>query len=390
MTNLLVKLFVKNPDDVKNAKTRENYGILSGIVGIVCNIILAVSKLIVGTVSGSISITADAVNNLSDAGSSVVTVFGFKAAGKPADDEHPFGHGRLEYICALVVSFLVLLMGFELIKSSIDKIINPSALSFSWPAIVVLLISICVKLWLAFFNRNLGRRIKSPAMEAVVADSLSDTAATAVSMISLIFAAFTDIPLDGYMGIIVALFIFASGIGILKDTVGPLLGESPSPELVKSFEERILSYDGVVGVHDIMIHNYGPNRSFASAHAEVPADNDIMHSHDTIDLIERDIYSEFGIFTVIHLDPIITDDERISELKEIVTEVVKGIDERLSIHDFRVVEGPTHTNIVFDLVKPHKFQMKDFDIKKLIEKKVKEIDENYFTVITFEYSYINA
>lgn len=390
MTNLLVKLFIKNPDDVKNAKTRENYGILSGIVGIICNILLAVSKLIVGTVSSSISITADAVNNLSDAGSSVVTVFGFKAAGKPADDEHPFGHGRLEYICALVVSFLVLLMGFELIKSSVEKILNPVSLKFSWPAIIVLLISICVKLWLAFFNRNLGRRIKSPAMEAVVADSLSDTAATAVSMISLIFAAFTDIPLDGYMGIIVALFIFASGIGILKDTVGPLLGESPSPELVKSFEERILSYDGVVGVHDIMIHNYGPNRSFASAHAEVSADEDIMKSHDTIDLIERDIYREFGIFTVIHLDPIITDDERISELKERVTGVVKAIDERLSIHDFRVVEGPTHTNIVFDLVKPHKFQMKDFEIKKLIERKVKEIDENYFTVITFEYSYINA
>lgn len=387
MTKMLVKMFIKDPDNVKDAKVREKYGILGGAVGIVCNIILAISKFLVGTFTNSISITADAVNNLSDAGSSIVTVFGFKAASKPADDEHPFGHGRLEYICALIVSFLVLMMGYELIRSSIDKIINPAPLKFSWPAVAVLILSICVKLWMAFFNKSLGKRINSPAMTAVVADSLSDTAATSVSMISLICAAFTDIPLDGYMGIIVALFIFASGIGILKDTVGPLLGESPSPELVKDFQNKIMSYDGVVGVHDIIIHNYGPNRTFASAHAEVPADADIMKSHDTIDLIERDIYREFGIFTVIHLDPIVTDDENVLKLKEEVTEIVKGIDDRFSIHDFRVVTGPTHTNIVFDLVKPHKFQMKDTQLKNLIEEQVKKLDERYFIVITFEYSY---
>lgn len=387
MTKLLIKLFVKDAENVKNVKVRENYGILAGAVGIFCNVILALSKFLIGTFTNSISITADAANNLSDAGSSVVTVFGFKAASKPADDEHPFGHGRLEYICALVVSFLVLMMGYELIKSSIDKIMNPVPLKFSWPAIAVLILSICVKLWMAFFNKSVGKRINSPAMTAVVADSLSDTAATSVSMISLICAAFTDIPLDGYMGIIVAMFIFASGIGILKDTIGPLLGESPSPELVKEFQDKILSYDGVVGVHDIMIHNYGPNRIFASAHAEIPADADIMQSHDTIDLIERDIYKEFGIFTVIHLDPIVTDDEKVLELKKSVTEIVKNIDDRLSIHDFRVVFGPTHTNIVFDLVKPHKFQMKDSQLKNLIESEVKKIDERNFIVITFEYSY---
>lgn len=387
MGNLLIKFFVKNSDDVQNPKVRENYGVLSGIVGIVCNIILTAVKFFAGSISGSISITADAVNNLSDAGSSMVTVFGFKAAGKPADDEHPFGHGRLEYICALAVSFIVLLMGFELVKSSIGKIISPQPVKFSFVTVAVLLASIGVKLWMAFFNRKIGRRINSPAMTAVVADSLSDTAATAVSMTAVIGSLFTDAPVDGYMGVIVAMFIFASGIGILKDTIGPLLGESPSHEVVSGIADTILSYDGIVGVHDIVVHNYGPNRMFASAHAEVPANVDVMKSHDTVDLIERDILEKMGIFTVIHMDPIITDDERINALKQQVGQALNRIDSRLTFHDFRVVDGPTHTNIIFDIVKPHNFEMKDSALKNAVDGRVKAIDPSFFTVITVEYAY---
>ncbi|MFR9110316.1 MAG: cation diffusion facilitator family transporter [Acutalibacteraceae bacterium] len=358
MTKLLIKLFIKDADNTANAAVRSRYGVLSGAVGIACNLLLTIAKFLIGSLTNSIAITADAVNNLSDAGSSAVTLFSFKAANRPADDEHPFGHGRIEYIAALGVAFLILMMGFELVRSSIDKIMHPEALSFSVPALIVLLLSIGVKIWMALFNHQLGKRIDSPAVGAVVMDSVSDTAATTVSMLALILSKITSLPLDGYMGIIVALFIFYTGIQIVRDTVGNLLGQAPDPKLVKALETEILSFEGVVGVHDLIVHDYGPNRIFASAHAEVPSNADIMKSHDTIDLIEREIKKKFHMDMVIHMDPIVVEDEQVNRLRLQLSEIARSIDPRFTIHDFRMVEGPTHTNLIFDLVIPHNCKMK--------------------------------
>ena len=389
MTKLLIKLFIKDADNTENSTVRARYGILSGAVGIACNLLLTVAKFLIGTLTNSIAITADAVNNLSDAGSSAVTLFSFKAANRPADDEHPFGHGRLEYIAALGVAFLILMMGFELVRSSIDKILHPKALAFSVPALIVLILSIGVKIWMALFNRSLGKRIDSPAVGAVVMDSVSDTAATTVSMIALILSKFTSLPLDGYMGIVVALFIFYTGIQIVRDTVGSLLGQAPDPKLVKELESEILSFDGVVGVHDLIVHNYGPNRIFASAHAEVPSNEDIMKSHDTIDLIEREIKKKFHIDMVIHMDPIVVDDEHINRLRMQIVEIIRGVDPCFTIHDFRMVEGPTHTNLIFDLVVPHNCKMKKSDIYQRVNALINELGQQYYPVITIEHSFVN-
>lgn len=388
MTKLLIKLFVKDSENTKDLNVRGRYGILSGIVGIVCNIILAVSKFIIGTFTGSIAITADSVNNLSDAGTSAVTLLSFKLANRPADDEHPFGHGRFEYISALAASFLILIMGIELIRSSVDRIINPARVEFSYAAVVVLLMSIGVKIWLGTFNRHIGKKIDSPAMSAAMTDSFSDTLATTVSMIALILSKFTQIPLDGYMGIIVAMFIIAAGTGIFKDTMDTLLGSAPDPTLVESIEKEILSYEGILGVHDLIIHNYGPSRMFASAHAEVPSDADIMETHDTVDRIERDIKKKFDLEIVIHMDPIVVNDKKVNDTREKINAIVKDIDSEFSMHDFRMVEGPTHTNLIFDLVVPHKCQLTRKEIFSMVNEQVKKLDENYFTVITVEHDFV--
>lgn len=388
MTNLLIKLFIKDYENPDDPKTREKYGVLSGIVGIVLNVLLAAAKFSAGILSNSISITADAVNNFSDAGSSAVTLAGFKAAGKPADKEHPFGHGRMEYIAALIVSFIVLLFGLELIKSSIDKIIHPVPSVFSYTTLTVLLISIAAKLWLAFFNRTIGKRIHSLANKAVVLDSLSDIAATTVTIIALVCSMYTTLPVDGYMGVVVALFILYTGFGIIKDTIGPLLGETPDPAVVQEIEKEILSYEGVVGVHDLVIHCYGPGRLFASAHAEVPADVDVMKSHDTIDLIERSLLDKYGVLASIHMDPIVTNDAHIARLREEVCGIVTGMDHALSIHDFRVVEGPTHTNLIFDLVTPYEYPLKAAELAEAVDCAVKQLNPAYYTVITVENSFI--
>ena len=388
MTKLLIKLFIKDAGNTENPAVRVRYGVLSGAVGIACNLLLTIAKFLIGSLTNSIAITADAVNNLSDAGSSAVTLFSFKAANRPADDEHPFGHGRIEYIAALGVAFLILMMGFELVRSSIDKIMHPEALAFSVPALIVLLLSIGVKIWMAIFNHQLGKRIDSPAVGAVVMDSVSDTAATTVSMLALILSKFTALPLDGYMGIVVALFIFYTGIQIVRDTVGSLLGQAPDPKLVKELESEILSFDGVVGVHDLIVHNYGPNRIFASAHAEVPSNEDIMKSHDTIDLIEREIKKKFHIDMVIHMDPIVVDDEQINRLRLQLSEIAREIDPRFTIHDFRMVEGPTHTNLIFDLVIPHNCKMKKSEIYRRGNELVSELGPEYYTVITVENSFV--
>lgn len=389
MTKLLIRLFIKDAENVANPRVRAAYGILSGAVGIVCNLLLTVAKFLIGTVTNSIAITADAVNNLSDAGSSAVTLFSFKAANRPADDEHPFGHGRIEYISALGVAFLILMMGLELVRSSIDKIMHPEALTFSVPALIVLLVSIGVKIWMALFNRGLGKRIDSPAVGAVVMDSVSDTAATSVSMLALILSKFTALPLDGYLGIIVALFIFYTGIQIVRDTVGSLLGQAPDPKLVKMLETEILSFDGVVGVHDLIVHDYGPNRIFASAHAEVPSNENVMKSHDTIDLIEREIKKKYHLDMVIHMDPIVVDDEHVNRLRLQISEIVRAVDPRFTIHDFRMVEGPTHTNLIFDLVVPHNCEMKKGDIYRRVNALVSELSPRYYTVITVEHSFVS-
>ncbi|MEG2080363.1 MAG: cation diffusion facilitator family transporter, partial [Oscillospiraceae bacterium] len=366
MTKLLIRLFIKDYNNVKDHAIRAKYGKLSGAVGIILNLILTFAKFFVGTLSGSISITADAINNLSDAGSSIITLLGFKMSEKPADDDHPYGHGRIEYVSSLIVAFLVLSMGIELFKSSIDKIKMPVPIEFSYVALAILVVSILAKLWLAYFNWSLGKKINSTATRAVVADSLSDTAATSVALASLIISKFTSVPVDGYFGLIVAGFIFYSGYGILKDTIAPILGKAPDKEFVEEIEQKIMSYDGVIGVHDLIIHDYGPGRNFASAHAEVPANVDILESHDIIDNIEHVIKKEYGMLISIHLDPVIVDDDRIKFLKILVANTINEIDEVLSLHDFRVVEGPTHTNLIFDLVTPRGYSLRDYELNKLI------------------------
>lgn len=387
MTELLIRLFVGKNASADDPRTRTSYGVLSGFVGIAVNVILTAAKFAVGSLTGSISITADAINNLSDAGSSVVTLVGFKMAKKPADREHPYGHGRIEYISALIVSFLVLLMGVELLKSSVEKIKAPDAVTYSTAALAVLIISILFKLWLAYFNYSVGKRIDSTANKAVVADSLSDTAATAAALISLIISKFSSVPVDGWFGLVVSGFIIYSGIGIIKDTVSPLLGQPPKKEFVKQIEDEILSYPNIVGVHDLIIHDYGPGRQFASAHAEVPSSVDVMKSHDTIDLIERNIQRKYNLLISIHLDPIVVNDAHINSLRDLTESAVKEIDTALSIHDFRVVEGPTHSNLIFDVMAPPDFRLSDRELTNSIQEKLSKIDERYFCVITVDHSF---
>ena len=388
MFSALVKLFIKDSENTKSALVREKYGILSGITGIIVNIVLATAKFLIGTMSRSIAITGDALNNLSDAGSNVVTLVGFKMANAKPDKEHPFGHGRIEYVAALVVGFIVELMGVELIKTSIEKIKTPEPSVLSSAAVIVLLISMAGKIWLALFNRYLGKKIDSPAMTAVVADSISDTAATASTLIALVLSQFTSLPVDGIFGIVVALFIMYSGFGILKESVGIILGTPPSKELVDELKKFILSHDGIIGMHDLVIHSYGATRTFASVHVEVPSTIDILRAHDTIDLIEREVQKRFGIQLVIHLDPLVVNDERVDELHSLVIGYCKEIDPSLSIHDFRVVDGPTHTNLIFDLVVPFGFKYSDKQTKELLKEKIQGGNENYYAVITAESSFV--
>lgn len=387
MTNFLVKSFIKNSENTSDIRVRASYGTLGSVTGIIVNLLLAVSKYIAGVLSGSISVTADAINNLSDAGSSIISLAGVKISAKPADRDHPYGHGRVEYISASVVAVLVLLMGIELFKSSIEKIITPVPVKFSAVSLAIMLLSILAKIWLGLFNRKLGKKINSAPMMAVMKDSFSDCLATSVAAAAIVVSYFSDVNIDGYLGIFVAGFIFLAGFNILKDTVGDLLGKPPEKEFVEEIEAKILSYDKIVGVHDMIIHNYGPQRCFASAHAEVPANEDIMEIHDVIDLIERDILSEYGMLISIHLDPIVVDDEKINALREMTSETVKNICEDMSIHDFRVVDGPTHTNLIFDVIVPYGYKLKNEEIARKIEEDLSKINERYFAVITVEHSF---
>lgn len=387
MTALLIRLSQRNCKSALQTEVRIRLGLLSGFTGIAVNLLLCFAKFITGYFTNSIAISVDAANNLADAGSSVINLLGFKFAGKPADEEHPFGHGRVEYVAALAVSFIILIMGIELAKSSVAKIFSPEDVVFSYFSAAVLIMTMLVKLWLAFFYRTIGRKIQSPQMIAVVTDSFSDIAATGAALLVLIFSKFSQVHIDGFIGLIVSVFVFSAGIRIVKDTIGPLLGEPPDEDFVKQVEERILSYDGVSGIHDLILHNYGPGRLLGSVHAEVPSDSNMMKSHDTIDLIEREIRQNFGIELVIHMDPIVVNDEHIDLLHAMVLDIVLEIDESLAIHDFRVVDGPTHTNLIFDLVVPYHYEITGNKLTEMIAKKLAGVNSRMFAVITVEQSY---
>lgn len=387
MINLLVKTFVKDAGNVQDPQVRQRYGTLSGAVGIFLNLLLSAGKMIAGLITGSIAITADAFNNLTDAGSSVVTLVGFRMAGKQADDDHPFGHGRIEYLSGLAVSVVILLVGLELAKSSVEKIIHPEPVEFSWLSAGILIAAICVKLWMSYFNRSLSRRIGSAAMAATATDSLSDAVATSAVLLSAIIGKFTGVNIDAWAGILVALFILRAGWGAAKDTLNPLLGQSPDPELVRDIERTVLAHPQVVGIHDMIIHDYGPGRSMMSLHAEVPAGSDIMEVHDEIDAIERELKAKYHIDASIHMDPIVTGDETISKARKMVSELVREVDPAMTIHDFRMTSGPRHRNLIFDVVVPYSVRSTDEEVRREIERKIRAADSNSFAVIQIDRAY---
>lgn len=388
MTNLLIRMFIKDENNVHSAAVRERYGLLAGIVGIISNFILFVLKLAIGFLTGSISIMADAVNNLSDSASSVITLVGFKLSGMPADEEHPYGHARFEYIGGLVVSCVILVVGFQFLTSSFKKVLSPSPVEFSLPVFIVLAVSIAIKMWQGLFNRKIGRRIDSTALMATAVDSRNDVLTTSAVLVSAVISYVLDWNLDGYMGMVVAAFILYSGVGLIRETLNPLLGMAPDRELVERIQEKIMSYESVIGLHDMMVHNYGPDRCFASVHVEFPAKQDIMISHDIIDNMERDFARDMNISMVIHLDPVVTDDPRIDAMQQQVREIAAGIDPVLDIHDFRMVEGASHTNLIFDIVVPPRFRLSDRELRRELDEAVKTLDETYYVVVTIDHSYI--
>lgn len=387
MITLLSRCFIKNRENVHDPKVRQAYGVLCGAAGIALNLLLFTGKIFAGFLSGSIAIMADAANNLSDAGSSVITLIGFRMAGQKPDPHHPFGHGRIEYLSGLFVSIAILLMAAELIRTSFQKILHPEQIFFSPLIVVILLVSILVKLYMAFYNHNVGKKIGSAAMKATATDSLSDTLATSVVLLATLCSHFFDFLIDGYCGILVGLFILFAGIKAAKDTISPLLGQPPEPEFVEKIESIVMAHEGILGIHDLIVHDYGPGRIMISLHAEVPADNDILPLHDLIDNIEHELHRKLQCEAVIHMDPICIGDAETLQMKEIVKEIVMEIDTRLSLHDFRIVKGPTHTNVIFDLVIPYKFERTDAETVSLIQKKVQDYNPSYYTVIDVDRSY---
>lgn len=387
MTNFLVRKFVKDYESPQRSEVRTSYGKLSGAVGILCNVMLFIGKIIVGMISGSVSITADAVNNLSDASSSVISLFGFKLASRPADEEHPYGHGRYEYLSGLMVALIIMVIGVELLRSSIGKIISPETVGFTWVSAAVLVFSVLLKLWMMLFNTNIGRKINSKTLIATAADSRNDVITTAAVLIAAVISHFTGVELDGWMGLAVAMFILYSGFGLVKDTLDPMLGKAPEPELVKGIKKKILSYPGVLGTHDLMVHDYGPGRQFASVHVEMAAEDDVIESHDVIDNIERDFLKNDGLHMIVHFDPISTRDSLVTELRTWISEQIKHLDARLTIHDLRIVKGTTHTNVIFDCVVPHDMEIGEKEIKRFAANIVAEKYPNYYTVVTIDRSY---
>ncbi len=377
----------KNPEGVESV-TRQIYGTLCSVVGICLNVFLFIGKFVAGSLTGSVAITADAVNNLSDAGSSFVTLVGFRFADKKPDVDHPFGHGRFEYISGFIVSMIIFMMGIELIKSSFDKILNPQSIDTSAIAIVILLASILVKVYMSFYNRRIGEQIKSAAMKATAMDSLGDVMATTFVLISLLISKFTGWNIDGYSGVIVALFILYAGFSAAKETVGPLLGKTPEPELVEAIKDIVMDHEHVVGIHDMIVHDYGPGRVMVSLHAEVPGDGDIFELHEAIDHIERELNEKLGCNAVIHMDPIETNNELVKEVRRRVEARIVEAIEQASIHDFRMVQGPNNTNVIFDVVVPFSLKDSDEDIRKQVQQLVKDVDSSYFAVVTVDRAYV--
>ena len=388
MTDLLVKLFVKDYEQTENLQVRTRYGLLSGMVGICCNVLLFLAKLFTGMMINSISVMADAFNNLSDAASSIISFVGVKMSEKPADKEHPFGHGRIEYISAFIVAFLVIQVGFSLFKSSLGKLFHPEELSFSLISVGILGLTVAVKLWMCLFNRKLGKRIQSSVMLATAADSLGDTGATAATIFSIVVYGVWHVNIDGLVGIAVSILVMIAGINIAKDTLAPLIGGAIDPEIYQKITGFVEQYDGIIGSHDLIVHNYGPGRSMASIHAEVPSNVEIGKSHAVVDQIERDAQKKLGIFLVIHMDPVDADNPMTAELKKMVEEILAGLDERLSLHDFRIVDAGNQINIIFDLVVPREYtKARQDELKQKIYQRIREQDSRYFCVITAECSF---
>lgn len=384
MIQLLAKIFIKNQEDVENPKVRQAYGVLCGTVGIVLNILLFAGKWLAGFLSGSIAITADAFNNLSDAGSSVLTLIGFHLSGQKPDEKHPFGHGRMEYISGLFVSVAILIMAVELIQSSVHKLIHPEAIEGSPLILAILMVSVCVKVYMAYYNKKIGKKINSAAMAATAADSMSDTIATSAVLFSTVISMAAGVNLDGWCGLLVGVFILYSGVQALKDTVDPLLGQAPDKELVEQIRTLVTSYPVVQGIHDMMIHDYGPGRRIVSLHAEVDAKGDILKIHDEIDNIERKLRETLNCHATIHMDPVEADNEEVKKLRLQTARLIAEMNLNLSIHDFRVVKGETHTNLIFDVVVPFECPLKDSEVIEKIEEGIQQYPGNYYAVIQID------
>lgn len=387
MTNLLIKLFIKD-NDISNLETRGKYGVLSSATGIVVNILLSIVKLFIGIIANSISIISDALNNITDVGSSVVTMIGFKISQKKIDKDHPWGHGRMEYITAFIVDIIILMVGFELLKSSIDKIIHPELPAVNNVTIIILVIAVLTKLWLFLFYKKIAKTIDSNAIKGNAYDSISDSISTLVVLISAVVAKLCGISIDGYASLIVSVFILFTGYKAIKETVDLLLGMKPDPEFIRDIEEEAKKYDMISGIHDIMVHDYGPGRKIVSFHAEVPADGDICKVHDIIDQMEQDLFEKFNCITTIHMDPIVVDNKEINDMRDFTEKIVKGLNPEFSIHDFRMTDGGKRVYLIFDLVVPRDKEYDKEQIIKNIQQKIHEKDNKYYAVIKVETSYI--
>lgn len=386
MTQFIIHHFIPDAGNVRDAQVRERYGVVSGVVGLLCNLFLFAVKLCIGLATASISIAADAVNNLSDGLSSLISVVGFKLAGKAPDSKHPFGYGRTEYLAGLALAFLIGVVGVEFAKSSLDRIIHPASVRFSAILMVILALSMLVKLWMGAFNRELGHRIDSTVLLAAMQDSVNDVITTTVVLVGMIASQFTSIPVDGYIGLIVAAFILWSGVGIARDTLSPLIGQAADPDIAKSIEDTVLKFDGIIGVHDLIVHNYGAGKSLASLHAEVPDTADFVAIHEVVDEAEKAVWQKTGVFVVIHMDPVSVDDARVGALREITAAAITEVDTRLTMHDFRIVDGDRHINLIFDVVAPFEYQgeKKDtlvHDIRRVLRAR----DKRYNAIITVDH-----
>lgn len=384
MTNILLKLFIKNCEDTQNPAVRSSIGKLAGLTGIVCNCLLTVLKLVIGLLVGSMAIIADGVNNLSDAASSLTTLLGFRMAQRPADKQHPYGHARYEYLSGLAVAALILLIGAELVKSSVAKIINPEPIDISAATIALLAASVAVKLWMAGFYKTLGKKINSTALYATSVDSRNDVISTCAVLLGCLVNYFFGLNIDGYVGLAVAIFILYSSVGIAKDTISPLLGQQADDELVDKITELVLSHEKVLGVHDLLVHDYGPGRCYASAHVELSADEDPMACHDIIDDIECDVLEKMNVHFVIHYDPVVQNDAEQNEMRRTVGEIIRELNPAFSIHDFRIVRGSAQSKLVFDLGVPYSMIEKKKEIKERIDAALNERGKKYITIIRFD------